>query len=183
MRAKAVELLGDVELVGEYGDLLGDALRIRAGTANQLRYRALDALVLFLQSDWRTRFDSGESAFNGGYPFQQKHRQLGALGAAHRNEVGYRLVDDRGQGFAGAGVEILARRGHYVGHAKDRRQIDFAPEGVLLFEVLERGRVLGDAGLVDHRLGAGGAVDARAQGHVPASDFLAQNLPHLSLPP
>ena len=51
---ESIELLGDIELVGENGDLLGDPLRIGAGGPYQIGNRTLYALVMLLQPDGRS---------------------------------------------------------------------------------------------------------------------------------
>src|SRR2546423_9755103 len=64
VRSKAIQLLRDVEFVGEDSDFLSHPLRIGTCSAKQLADGALDALVVLLQANRCLRFNPGESGFH-----------------------------------------------------------------------------------------------------------------------
>src|SRR6185436_15584998 len=50
VRPESIELLGNVEFVGEDGDLLGDSLRVAPRASHQLGHRTLNPFMLLLQT-------------------------------------------------------------------------------------------------------------------------------------
>ena len=106
--------------------------------------------MMLFEANGRPGFDSRQAGLHCGNSFQEKRREERALRAAHDDKIVGSFRDDRRQGFAGGGIHLLARRADDIGQPKQCRQVDLAPERMLLLQLLQLARVLGKPDLVDH---------------------------------